>query len=129
MTEVKSFNCPNCNSPLSPQGSAKEIKCGYCGSSVIVPEDFRDNDAPLLFDQSPEHQQKAREVAIMRIRALTNKPPTEEQIQNFVEIFAMVEMERLNEIEVILAALKHTPVKGKEYDDLQKKISDILERE
>jgi DNA-directed RNA polymerase subunit RPC12/RpoP len=48
MSETKSFNCPNCGSALTANGSEKEVKCSYCGSTVIVPEDLR--------DQSPQQQ-------------------------------------------------------------------------
>jgi len=44
MSLAKTFQCPNCGSALEPQGSAAEIKCGYCGNIVIVPEELR---APL----------------------------------------------------------------------------------
>jgi LSD1 subclass zinc finger protein len=44
MPETKSFNCPNCGSPLTPNGDAKEIKCAFCSSTVIVPEELRDQD-------------------------------------------------------------------------------------
>lgn len=41
MPEGKLFNCPSCGSSLSAQGSAAEIKCPYCGNTVIVPEELR----------------------------------------------------------------------------------------
>ena len=40
MSEAKSFDCPKCGSPLMTNGTA-EIKCPYCGSTVIVPEELR----------------------------------------------------------------------------------------
>jgi DNA-directed RNA polymerase subunit RPC12/RpoP len=42
MSETKSFNCPNCGSPLTAGGAEKEVKCAFCGSTVIVPDDLRD---------------------------------------------------------------------------------------
>lgn len=42
MAEAKTFQCPKCGSTLAPQGTAAEITCGYCGSTVIVPEELRD---------------------------------------------------------------------------------------
>ncbi|MGB8215097.1 MAG: hypothetical protein WCE68_16230 [Anaerolineales bacterium] len=42
MSEAKSFQCPNCGSALAPDGAAKEVKCAFCGSTVIVPEELRD---------------------------------------------------------------------------------------
>ena len=41
MSDAKSFNCPECGSPLMPDGQAKEVKCAFCGSTVIVPEELR----------------------------------------------------------------------------------------
>jgi DNA-directed RNA polymerase subunit RPC12/RpoP len=46
MSENKTFQCPNCGSPLTVQGSEKETKCPYCGSTVIVPEELRTKPAP-----------------------------------------------------------------------------------
>lgn len=42
MSEAKAFQCPKCGSSLVPRGSASEIRCSYCGSTVIVPEELRD---------------------------------------------------------------------------------------
>lgn len=41
MSVGKSFNCPNCGSPLSANGVEKSVKCSFCGSNVIVPEELR----------------------------------------------------------------------------------------
>lgn len=46
MAEGKLFNCPTCGSALSPQGSAVQIKCSYCGNMVIVPEELRTASEP-----------------------------------------------------------------------------------
>lgn len=35
------FSCPSCGGSLNPQGSAAQITCGYCGKTVIVPEELR----------------------------------------------------------------------------------------
>lgn len=45
MDQVKNFQCPNCGSPLTLQGHEAEIKCPYCGSAVIVPEELRPKPA------------------------------------------------------------------------------------
>ncbi|RPH58014.1 MAG: hypothetical protein EHM81_10765 [Chloroflexi bacterium] len=37
----QTFNCPNCGAPLDYQGSDPIIRCPYCSSSVIVPENLR----------------------------------------------------------------------------------------
>lgn len=38
---AQTFNCPNCGAPLDYQGSDPIIRCPYCNSSVIVPENLR----------------------------------------------------------------------------------------
>ena len=59
MAEAKSFQCPNCGSPLIANGMEKEVKCAYCGSSVIVPGELRDQapDKSQVDLNSPQHQQ------------------------------------------------------------------------
>jgi LSD1 subclass zinc finger protein len=54
MTEAKSFNCPNCGSPLMPNGEAKEVKCAFCGSIVIVPVELRDQHLDKHQKSSPK---------------------------------------------------------------------------
>lgn len=49
MTDAKSFNCPNCGSPLMPNGNVKGIKCPYCDSFVIVPEELRGAPTGKIF--------------------------------------------------------------------------------
>lgn len=46
MAETRDFQCPNCGSPLDLQGQEMEVKCPYCGSVVIVPEELRPRKAP-----------------------------------------------------------------------------------
>jgi hypothetical protein len=50
-----SFQCPSCGAPLIPRGNAAVIGCPHCHTSVIVPEELRqDSDgaqwSTLLFD-------------------------------------------------------------------------------
>ena len=42
MGEAKSFECPNCGAALTAGGAEKEVRCAFCGSSVIVPVELRD---------------------------------------------------------------------------------------
>lgn len=35
------FNCPNCGAPLDYKGSDPIIRCPYCSTSVVVPENLR----------------------------------------------------------------------------------------
>ena len=46
MSHLRTFECPGCGAPLTHAGSDKEIKCPFCGSTVIVPKDLRDKPAP-----------------------------------------------------------------------------------
>lgn len=46
------FNCPNCGAPLDYQGSDPIIRCPYCNSSVIVPENLR---AKPSFSSTPSN--------------------------------------------------------------------------
>lgn len=42
MSTPKTFNCPSCGAALTaPTNEAKEIKCNYCGNTVIVPRELR----------------------------------------------------------------------------------------
>lgn len=52
---AQAFHCPSCGAPLIPRGSAAVISCPHCLTSVIVPEELREeSDAEqwttLLFD-------------------------------------------------------------------------------
>jgi DNA-directed RNA polymerase subunit RPC12/RpoP len=64
MSSAKSFNCPNCGATLSANGSDKSVRCTYCDSNVIVPDELRGGKAesheplPPEFDLfSPRHVQ------------------------------------------------------------------------
>ena len=54
MANTQSFQCPNCGSPILTSGAEKEVRCAYCGSTVIVPEELRDRTpiAPINYDQA-----------------------------------------------------------------------------
>jgi hypothetical protein len=50
-----SFQCPSCGAPLIPRGHAAVISCPHCLTSVIVPEELRQDPSAaqwstLLFD-------------------------------------------------------------------------------
>lgn len=49
------FHCPACGAPLMPRGAAAVMSCPHCLTSVVVPEDLRQEQADakwntLLFD-------------------------------------------------------------------------------
>ncbi|HEY9152771.1 MAG TPA: family 16 glycoside hydrolase [Anaerolineales bacterium] len=46
MSSIKTFQCPNCGSPITTTGAEKEVTCAYCGSAVIVPKELRDAPQP-----------------------------------------------------------------------------------
>lgn len=48
MPDAKSFQCPNCGSSVQTDGTQKEVKCAYCGTTVIVPEELREQPAPAF---------------------------------------------------------------------------------
>jgi DNA-directed RNA polymerase subunit RPC12/RpoP len=50
MAEALSFKCPSCGAQIKSQGNAAQIQCEYCGSTVTVPEELRDNTIAI----SPE---------------------------------------------------------------------------
>jgi hypothetical protein len=50
-----SFQCPSCGAPLLPRGNAAVIRCPHCLTSIIVPEELREDSSAaqwttLLFD-------------------------------------------------------------------------------
>lgn len=57
---TKSFDCPNCGAPLDyEEGGAVTIRCAFCNSSVIVPEELRkpaqtqQQQQQPIFNQTP----------------------------------------------------------------------------
>jgi DNA-directed RNA polymerase subunit RPC12/RpoP len=46
MSDIRTFQCPNCGSPVHASGADKEVKCDYCGSTVVVPKELRDDPQP-----------------------------------------------------------------------------------
>ncbi len=89
MSDAKSFNCPNCGSALTASGMEKEIKCAFCGSTVIVPEELRDqapnqdqiDPADLALLQSLEPYPSSVETHEQRLQWL---------VQNGVQVTAKV---------------------------------------
>ncbi len=58
MTDTaRTLNCPACGAALEPPSGASTMKCGYCGTPVIIPPDLRTappansgNTPPMQFD-------------------------------------------------------------------------------
>ncbi len=38
---AQTLTCPNCGAALEPPAGASTMKCGYCGTSVVIPADLR----------------------------------------------------------------------------------------
>ena len=52
---TQSFQCPACGAPLLPRGPASVIRCPHCHTSVVVPEELRQDSesagwTTLVFD-------------------------------------------------------------------------------
>jgi streptogramin lyase/predicted RNA-binding Zn-ribbon protein involved in translation (DUF1610 family) len=43
---VQTFQCPSCGASLEPPSGAATMKCGYCGTSVVIPEAIRSTPQP-----------------------------------------------------------------------------------
>jgi DNA-directed RNA polymerase subunit RPC12/RpoP len=56
MDNVKTFQCPNCGSSVNTTGAEREVKCAYCGTTVIVPEELRDQAEPMQTNYAPMPQ-------------------------------------------------------------------------
>ena len=56
MSDAKTFKCPSCGSALEPDGDEKEVKCAYCGSTVIVPQELRGQVRYLRMNSSASNQ-------------------------------------------------------------------------
>jgi predicted RNA-binding Zn-ribbon protein involved in translation (DUF1610 family) len=46
---AQSFQCPSCGAPLIPRGNAAVISCPHCLTSVIVPEELRQDSSATLW--------------------------------------------------------------------------------
>ncbi len=66
MSKARVFECPNCGASLEYEGGDEPtVRCDYCGSSVIVPDELRDKQAalePSIFGLSPNPIAKLREI-------------------------------------------------------------------
>ncbi|HEY5982177.1 MAG TPA: hypothetical protein VIU38_01775 [Anaerolineales bacterium] len=38
---LRAFKCPSCGAPQEPEAGTLTMKCGYCGSTIIIPESLR----------------------------------------------------------------------------------------
>ena len=59
MAELSALTCPNCGAALEAQGDQKEIKCGYCGTVVLVPQAAAEPPAAIVIPIEPIVQPSA----------------------------------------------------------------------
>lgn len=47
MAEQRDFDCPSCAAPLHVTGYETQVRCEYCGTTVIVPPELRHPPPPV----------------------------------------------------------------------------------
>jgi DNA-directed RNA polymerase subunit RPC12/RpoP len=66
MSGTQVFQCPNCGASLDYEGGDElTVRCPYCDSSVIVPEELRESEAawdPSILGLSPDRIAELREL-------------------------------------------------------------------
>lgn len=69
MSTIRSIECPTCGGPLDIEGGhAPTIRCKYCNTSLIVPEELRDKKPEDIADSLSEQTMGLREI-VKLIRA------------------------------------------------------------
>ena len=51
--EASTFECPSCGASLQNPGGAASMRCGYCGTTVVVPEAMRTVAQPKMKVSGP----------------------------------------------------------------------------
>lgn len=61
MADAKTFNCPTCGAQLTVLEGQAELKCSFCGNTVIVPEELRTPTTvnPQVIVEMVQNQQQA----------------------------------------------------------------------
>ncbi|MCJ7624259.1 MAG: hypothetical protein MUO76_12210 [Anaerolineaceae bacterium] len=100
----QTFHCPRCGAPLDPpSGNELSMRCPFCSSSVIVPEDLRrkppGRDTLSRAQVMTELPESTRDM--MEIIRLTKAGRDEEAIQRFREVFDTSRGEAAATIEAI----------------------------
>jgi len=58
---AQSFQCPSCGAPVTPKGNAAVVSCPHCNTSVVVPEELREDRSQwttIVFDNFTSNENK-----------------------------------------------------------------------
>lgn len=92
----KTFHCPNCGAPLSePLQERVVIRCAYCSSSVIVPEELRHSlpDEPILTPAESLFNLPKLANAMRQAAALNREGKKEEAVQLLLDQLRLEDQE------------------------------------
>ncbi|MCL4266811.1 MAG: ribosomal protein L7/L12 [Anaerolineae bacterium] len=86
MTQMQALKCPSCNASLDYDGRSETIRCEFCGTTIIVPENMRAGayQAGYMGGESPEKAQ-----AIHQILELVHHGQKIEAIKLYRETFGV----------------------------------------
>jgi outer membrane protein assembly factor BamB len=67
MTQVQALKCPSCNASLDYDGRSETIRCEFCGTTIIVPENMRAGGyqsagSGYMYGESPEKAENIHQV-------------------------------------------------------------------
>ncbi len=67
MTQVQALKCPSCNASLEYDGRSETIRCEFCGTTIIVPENMRAggyqaSGSGYMYGESPEKAENIHQV-------------------------------------------------------------------
>lgn len=86
MTQMQALKCPSCNASLDYDGRSETIRCEFCGTTIIVPENMRAGayQAGYMGGESPEKAD-----SIHRILELVHHGQKIEAIKLYRETFGV----------------------------------------
>lgn len=86
MTQMQALKCPSCNASMDYDGRSETIRCEFCGTTIIVPENMRAGSyqAGYMGGESPEKAQ-----AIHQILELVHHGQKIEAIKLYRETFGV----------------------------------------